>query len=105
MAPAGSVSTHEVFNQSPLFVDINLFTSDIVLQSAVAQESGGDISNWLSEFGSVAGSARAADLARQANENPPKLKIVDANGHRADTVEFHPAWHELMGISMQHGLH
>ena len=27
----------------------------------------------------------------------PMLKLFDANGNRRDVVEFHPAYHELMG--------
>ena len=35
-------------------------------------------------------------LAEQANRFAPILKLFDANGHRRDVVEFHPAYHELM---------
>jgi putative acyl-CoA dehydrogenase len=41
---------------------------------------------------------------RQANENPPVLRTHDRFGNRIDEVEFHPAWHELMGLSIEHGL-
>ena len=37
-------------------------------------------------------------LAEPANRNPPVLKLFDANGHRRDVVEFHPAYHELMAL-------
>ncbi len=37
-----------------------------------------------------------ADLGRLANENPPKLRTVDAKGNRIDFVEFHPAYHAMM---------
>ena len=40
-----------------------------------------------------------------ANENPPVLKTHDRFGHRIDEVEFHPAWHELMRLSCEAGLH
>ena len=36
------------------------------------------------------------DLARAANENPPKLRAFDAKGFRRDMVEFHPAYHHFM---------
>ena len=36
------------------------------------------------------------DLGRVANENPPKLHIVDGKGNRIDFVEFHPAYHAMM---------
>ena len=105
MAFAETSSTHEVFNQPPPLVDINLFTSDIVLQTVVQREGELQNSNRLSQFGAIAGSAQAQEWARQANENQPKLRSFDSQGHRLDIVEFHPAWHELMSISMQHGLH
>ncbi|KKX34251.1 acyl-CoA dehydrogenase family protein [Rhizobium sp. LC145] len=50
-------------------------------------------------------SPEAQELARMANENPPKLKTHGPRGERLDQVEFHPAWHALMRRSMQTGLH
>jgi putative acyl-CoA dehydrogenase len=44
------------------------------------------------------------DRARQANENPPRLKSFDAKGFRCDTVEFHPAYHDFMAESVAAGL-
>ncbi|NNE22378.1 MAG: DNA alkylation response protein [Rhizobiales bacterium] len=105
MASAETGLTHEVFNQSTPFENFNLFTSDTILQSVIAQEGGDPSSNRLTELGAVAGSADAAAMARQANENPPTLKPIDRYGNRQDIVEFHPAYHDLMTISMQHGLH
>ena len=35
-------TTHEVFNQSPPFEDVNLFTTDRALVEAVNREGGGD---------------------------------------------------------------
>ncbi len=52
-----------------------------------------------------AGSAHAIELGRLANENPPKLRTHDRYGNRVDEVEFHPAWHELLGASVEHELH
>ena len=34
-------ATHEVFNQSPPFEDVNLFTSDRALMEAVSREGAG----------------------------------------------------------------
>ena len=59
----------------------------------------------LSAFGRHWGSAEMFDLARQANENPPKLKTFDAKGFRRDFVEFHPAYHQFMAESVAAGLH
>jgi len=95
----------EAFNQSPPFVDVNLFTSDTALGEAVAREGAGWARDGLEKFGALAGSATALELGRMANDNPPKLKSFDPQGRRIDRVEFHPAYHEIMAISAAQGLH
>jgi putative acyl-CoA dehydrogenase len=95
----------DVFNQSPPFADVNLFTSDVALGEAVAREKGGDARAGLETFGALTGSAKALELGRLANDNPPRLNSFDPQGHRIDCVEFHPAYHEVMAISTSQGLH
>ncbi|HVV41328.1 MAG TPA: acyl-CoA dehydrogenase family protein [Nitrobacter sp.] len=97
--------THEVFNQSPPFEDVNLFTLDRPLAEAVAANGGLAAAGELSEFGLHWGSAAMAARGRLANENPPKLRLFDARGVRRDEVEFHPAYHELMAHSAHAGIH
>jgi putative acyl-CoA dehydrogenase len=97
--------THEVNNQSPPYVDVDLYGSDQPLQAAVAANGGSGDAADLAAFGRRWGSAEMLDLARQANENPPKLRTFDAKGFRRDTVEFHPAYHHFMGESVAAGLH
>ena len=94
-----SSATHEVFNQSPLFEDIDLFALDRPLIEAVAMNDGGSAHAELSEFGRHWGSSTMAARGRLANENPPKLRAFDPRGFRRDEVEFHPAYHELMAHS------
>jgi putative acyl-CoA dehydrogenase len=96
---------YEQANQSPPYLDIDLFGSDAPLQSAVAGNGGGDDTADLVAFGRRWGSAAMFDLAREANENKPSLKTFDSKGFRLDTVEFHPAYHGFMGQSMAAGLH
>ena len=103
--PTSPLGTHEVTNQSPPFADINLFTSDQVLQEAARREGAAAALSNLQEYGAFCGSSQALEWATQANENPPKLKIFDAKGFRSDFVEFHPAYHALMTASMAQGLH
>src|SRR5262245_50098990 len=98
-------TTHEVFNQSPAFVDVNLFTSDRVLVEAVNREGGGAAVKRLTVFGETCGSAAAFERGRLANEYPPRLRAFDSKGHRLDIVEFHPAYHECMSLSIGEGLH
>jgi putative acyl-CoA dehydrogenase len=98
-------ATHEVFNQSPPFEDVDLFNLDRPLVEAVAMNDGGAAYPELSEFGQHWGSAATAARGRAANENPPKLRTFDARGNRRDEVEFHPAYHELMAHSAHAGVH
>ncbi|WP_439409896.1 isovaleryl-CoA dehydrogenase [Bradyrhizobium sp. DASA03076] len=98
-------ATHEVFNQSPPFEDVNLFTVDQPLVEAVKANGGAAAERELSEFGRHWGSAAMADRGRIANENTPKLRTFDAKGNRRDQVEFHPAYHELMAHSAHAGVH
>jgi putative acyl-CoA dehydrogenase len=98
-------ATHEVLNQSPPFEDVNLFTSDRPLLEAVTREGADQAAKRLTVFGAQCGSAEAFARGRLANENTPKLRSFDSKGRRLDTVEFHPAYHECMEMSVREGLH
>src|SRR6202047_575388 len=100
-----SFATHEVLNQSPPFEDVDLFAADRPLLEAVAANGGAASESGLSEFGKHWGSAAGAGRGRTANENTPKLRTFDSRGNRRDEVEFHPAYHELMGHSAHAGGH
>jgi len=97
--------THEVANQAPPLVDYNVYAADRVLGEAVRREGAEWDEGRISEVGALAGSERLQALGAQANENPPRLKTHDRFGNRVDTVDFHPAWHELMALSVKHELH
>ena len=103
--PQPSFITHEVFNQSPPFEDVDLFNADRPLVEAVATNGGAVAEKELSEFGQHWGSAEMAARGRTANENTPKLRTFDSRGNRRDEVEFHPAYHELMARSAHAGVH
>jgi putative acyl-CoA dehydrogenase len=97
--------THEVANQPPPLVDYNVYAADRVLSEAVRREGADWAEARISAVGEIAGSERLQALGAQANENPPRLKTHDRYGNRVDTVDFHPAWHELMGLAVEHELH
>ena len=97
--------TNEVFNQSPPYENIDLFSSDVPLQEAVRANGAGHDAPALAAFGRQWGNAEMFALARRANENPPKLYTFDPKGYRRDVVEFHPAYHDLMRASIAAGLH
>ncbi|MBO3748162.1 acyl-CoA dehydrogenase family protein [Streptosporangiaceae bacterium NEAU-GS5] len=65
----------------------------------------GDASGEVRQLGLLAGSARAQEWGRLANEHPPILRTHDRYGERIDEVEFHPAWHELIAVAVDNGLH
>ena len=105
MAISSRFDTHVVFNQSPIYEDVDLFTSDAALQDAVKANGAAHELSSLAAFGRQWGTADMFALARQANENPPKLRSFDGKGNRSDTIEFHPAYHRFMRESIAAGLH
>jgi putative acyl-CoA dehydrogenase len=105
MPPRTFVDNYAAFNQSPPYEDVDLFSTDVPLREAVRANGGDAESAVLSEFGRRWGSAEVFALGREANENPPKLHVFDSLGFRSDTVEFHPAYHQLMRESIAAGLH
>jgi putative acyl-CoA dehydrogenase len=84
-------------NQPPPLEGYDLFSEDHALVEALRREGGGTREDECAEFGRLCG-GRPLELGRLANENPPQLR-------RDDEVEFHPAWHELLGLGVEHGLH
>ena len=105
MATRSRFDTHEVFNQSPPYENVDLFSSDVPLIEAVKANGAVDDATSLAAFGRQWGSADMFAIGREANENPPKLHAFDARGFRRDAIEFHPAYHDLMRTSIAAGLH
>ncbi|MDP2618921.1 MAG: acyl-CoA dehydrogenase family protein [Hyphomicrobiales bacterium] len=96
--------THEVFNQSPAFADVELFDADLPLREAARREGAGETAD-LSEFGRLLGTAQILEEGRIANVCAPTLHAFDASGNRRDRIEFHPAYHAFMRRSTTQGLH
>ena len=92
-------------NQPPPLEPYNLFTGDIVLREAVAREQASWAQGSLTALGATLGTPDTVKLGFDANKFTPQLKTLDRYGHRLDEVEFHPAWHELLTIALQAGLH
>ncbi|MBL7684872.1 MAG: acyl-CoA dehydrogenase family protein [Deltaproteobacteria bacterium] len=92
-------------NQSPPLINYNLFSSDQTLQESTERESAAWAKESLLEFGKVLGSEEKIQQGFQANDYPPLLKTHDRYGNRIDQIEFHPAWHEFMSLSVKFGLH
>ncbi|MFC0251807.1 isovaleryl-CoA dehydrogenase [Massilia consociata] len=97
--------THQVLNQAAPFEDVNLFRCDPALREAVVREGAGWSAAALDALGATLGQAGVLDLGRQANTHGPRLTSYDRMGNRIDEVEFHPAWHRLMGMMIGAGAH
>jgi putative acyl-CoA dehydrogenase len=97
--------THEVLNQSTPLVDYNLFTTDRALREALVREGGGWAEKDLAALGARLGSAEVIEWGFHANQHLPVLKTHDRFGNRLDRVEYHPSWHNLLGLSIANGLH
>ncbi len=98
-------TTHEVVNQPSPLIDYDVFSTDRPLNDHL---TGYDV-EWardvLVRFGRRIGSAEVIDWGFQVNRSVPVLSTHDPRGHRIDEITFHPAYHSLMALSMQYGLH
>ncbi len=103
--PGSTRATHAVTNQAPPLTPTNLFTTNPPLAGALEREGGGWGASRAAAAGARWGSEEVATWAVQANEHPPVLRTHDRYGHRIDEVDFHPAWHELMRLSSESGVH
>ncbi len=97
--------THTVFNQVPPLEGLDVFATNRPLVEATTREGAGWVTERASALGRVVGGAPQLQWGRLANENKPILHTFDRYGHRIDEVEFHPAWHQLMQMGVEHELH
>src|SRR5258706_14926141 len=91
-AAASGFVTHEVTNQPPPLEGYNLFTTDRVLDEALARAGGAWSRDGAVALGAELGGAPLA-WGRLANVYAPLLRTHDRWGRRIAEVEFHPAWH------------
>ena len=99
-----AVETAAGANQPPPLAGHDLFAQNRPLAEALEREGAGWARERCSTLGGLLG-GEPLEWGRLANENPPRLRTHDRFGERIDEVEFHPAWHELMRLSLAHGLH
>jgi putative acyl-CoA dehydrogenase len=95
----------EVRNQPPPLQDVDLLALDRGLAEGLEREGGGWGIDAVREAGVVAGSAQAAEHARRAERNEPRLQSYDRYGARVDEVELDPSWHWLLGGAVTRGIH
>lgn len=94
--------THQVTNQPPALENYNVFESDTALQEWLKQSDGDWGIQQISQLGQTLGQAEWIKKGFQANENPPKFHSHDRFGNRQDAVEYHPAYHDLMTLAIEH---
>ena len=102
LVPLGA--THEVLNQAKPATGWNAFSDDRLL-SSIAEKFAPWVKERAARLGAHAGDEATQELARLANQHVPALKTHDRFGNRVDWVEFHPAWHALMGLAFAHEVH
>ena len=96
--------THTVENQPPPLQDYDAFGTDATLVEAIAREGAAWATPQLSAYGHLVG-GELLQLGFDANRFRPQFKPFDRCGHRIDEAEFHPAYHRLMQLAIQHGVH
>lgn len=104
LASTAPAATHEVRNQAAPFTGYNAFTTDAALRPLVET-----FAPWAAgkctRLGAMAGDETLQEAARLANAHDPVLRTHDRFGNRADWVEFHPAWHQLMAAAFGGEVH
>jgi putative acyl-CoA dehydrogenase len=91
-------------NQPPPLAGYDLFSENRPLVEALEREGDPTAIERCAAFGRHCGE-EPLELGRLANEHPPVLHTHDRYGERIDEVEFHPAWHALLALGVEHGLH
>jgi putative acyl-CoA dehydrogenase len=98
-------ATHAAFNQPPPLEDVNLFGSHRALVEGLRREGAEWAEAEVRAFGELAGRRETIAWGFQANAFPPALRTHDRTGRRVDEVDFHPAWHALLSLGVEHRLH
>ncbi|WP_052206876.1 acyl-CoA dehydrogenase family protein [Sinomonas humi] len=92
-------------NQVPPRVGIDEFSTNGALVDGVRRHGAGWASGALATVGRLVGSAEFQENARLANLHIPALHALDRYGERLDEVEYHPAYHRVLGDAVAHGAH
>ena len=103
--PISKLPTHEVINMPPHIGDQDLWQGDKALIHWTKAMCGTQHVSHFSEVGRKTGCAETFLKAEQANKHGPELRAFDQYGMRINSVEFHPAYHDLMDLAVSHKLH
>ncbi|MEO6789855.1 MAG: acyl-CoA dehydrogenase family protein [Ornithinibacter sp.] len=99
--------THEVTNQPPSLTGLDVLGADATLTEAVERwvlphDPQGAAA--LSDLGVLAGTEQVRLWADQADRCAPVLRTHSPRGERVDEVDYHPAYHRLLGVAVGNGL-
>src|SRR5471032_3044874 len=97
--------THEVTNQAPPLERYNAMTTDAALVAALEREGAAWHLDALTRDGLALTQPDVLALADLANRHTPEHHPFSARGERIDAIEFHPAWHTLLSMLREQGLH
>jgi putative acyl-CoA dehydrogenase len=97
--------THEVTNQAPRLERYNAMTTDAALVTALEREGAAWHLDALTRDGLALTQPDVLALADLANRHTPEHHPFSARGERTDAIEFHPAWHTLLSMLREQGLH
>jgi len=97
--------THEVTNQAPPLERYNAMTTDAALVAALEREGAAWHLDALTRDGLALTQPDVLALADLANRHTPEHHPFSARGERTDAIQFHPAWHTLLSMLREQGLH
>jgi putative acyl-CoA dehydrogenase len=99
-----SPATHEVLNQPPPLEGHDVAELDRALVEGIVREGAAERLGEVHRIGGLAGEFRWIKAGEDANAHPPALRTHDRYGHRIDSVEYHPAYHDLLRTAVAEGL-
>lgn len=105
ISPEQLAETHEVFNQSEGLENFNSYSGDTALREGVTLRGAAWAEESLRAHGERCGSAEVIEWGFLANEYRPQFDSHDRQGHRVDCVRYHEAYHRLMALGLEAGLH
>lgn len=99
------MNTHIVTNQAPPRIDIDEFATNVPLVEAVNRYDAAWAVPELHRVGQHVGTTQFQHDAELANTVEPVLHAFDRYGNRIDEVEYHPAYHRIIGAAIGNGAH
>lgn len=84
--------------------DDNLLDTDAPLLEGLRREGAAAFEDDCRDLGALLAGPEAIGWGFAANDHPPVLTRNDRAGAPIDAIEFHPAWHRLMGLSVERGI-